>query len=52
VSASTVARLAMAGLIRVIRTGRAARVDRASWHAYLATCPRATYRVDGRQERA
>jgi hypothetical protein len=51
VSASTVARLAEKGLIRVIKTGRAARVDRASWRAYLAACPRATYRVGGRQER-
>jgi predicted site-specific integrase-resolvase len=52
VSASTVARLATTGLIRVIKTGRNTRVDRQSWYDYLNSRPTVTYRVGGRQERA
>jgi hypothetical protein len=52
ISRSTVARLATAGLIRVIKTGRNARVDRQSWYDYLNSRHAATYRVSGRQERA
>jgi excisionase family DNA binding protein len=55
VSRSTLARLATAGKIEVFKVGRSTRVNRASWRAFVAACPRATYRVDGRrqpQERA
>jgi excisionase family DNA binding protein len=49
ISRSTVARLAAQGKIEILRVGRSARINRASWHAYLATCPRAAYRVDGKE---
>jgi excisionase family DNA binding protein len=52
VSRSTLARLAAAGKVEILRVGRSSRVNRASWHAFVAACPKATYRVGGRQERA
>ncbi len=50
VSTSTVERLAEKGLIRVIKTGRNARVDRQSWYDYLNRQDAVAYRVHGRQQ--
>ncbi len=50
VSTSTVERLAEKGLIRVIKTGRNARVDRQSWYDYLNSQDAVTYRTNGRQQ--